>query len=205
MWIVRIALQRPYTFIVMAIMILLATPLAVMRTPVDVLPEIDIPVISVIWNYTGLSPQQIGDRISQVHERVLTTTVNDIEHIESQSLTGIAVIKIYFQPNANIQTAIAQVVSVSQAVLRQMPPGITPPLIIKYTASSIPVIQVGLSSKTIPEQSMFDAATNVLRPQLVTIPGAAIPYPYGGKQRVVSVDIDPKALLAKGLSSSDVV
>ena len=205
MWIVRIALQRPYTFIVMAILILLATPLAVMRTPVDVLPEIDIPVISVIWNYNGLSPQQIGDRITQNHERSLTTTVNDIEHIESQSLTGIAIIKIYFQPNVNIQTAIAQVVAVSQAVIRQMPPGITPPLIIKYTASSIPVIQVGLSSKTMPEQSMFDTATNVLRPQLVTIPGAAIPWPYGGKQRVVSVDIDPKALLAKGLSSTDVI
>ena len=205
MWIVRIALQRPYTFIVMAIMILLATPLAVMRTPVDVLPEINIPVISVIWNYSGLSAQQMGDRITQTHERILTTTVNDIEHIESQSLAGISVIKIYFQPNVNIQTAIAQVVSVSQPIIRQMPPGTTPPLIIKYTASSIPVVQLGMASKELSEQELFDSAVNVLRPQLVTLPGVAIPYPYGGKMRLISVDIDPQALLAKGLSSADVI
>jgi multidrug efflux pump subunit AcrB len=205
MWIVRTALQRPYTFIVMAILILLATPLALMKTPADVLPEIDIPVISVIWNYGGLSAQQMGDRITQAHERTLTTTVNDIEHIESQSLAGIAVIKIYFQPTVNIQTAIAQVVSVSQAVLRQMPPGVTPPLVIKYTASSIPVVQIGLSSKEMSEQALFDVAVNTLRPQLVTIPGVAVPFPYGGKQRVISVDIDPQALLAKGLTSTDIV
>lgn len=205
MWIVRIALQRPYTFIVMAIVILLATPLALLRTPVDVLPEINIPVISVIWGYNGLPAKQMGDRIAQAHERALTTTVNDIEHIESQSLAGIAIIKIYFQPQVNIQTAIAQVVAVSQAVTRQMPPGITPPLVIKYTASSIPVIQIGLSSKTLAEQEVFDNAVNVLRPQLVTIPGVAIPWPYGGKQRLISVDIDPQALLAKGMTSADVV
>jgi CzcA family heavy metal efflux pump len=205
MWIVKIALQRPYTFIVLAIIILLATPLAVMRTPVDVLPEINIPVVSVIWSYNGLSAQQMGDRITQVHERVLTTTVNDIEHIESQSLAGIAVIKIYFQPNVNIQTAIAQVVAVSQTIVRQMPPGTTPPLIIKYTASSIPVIQIGMSSKELSEQQLFDAAVNILRPQLVTIPGVAIPWPYGGKMRLISVDIDPQALLAKGLSSTDII
>jgi multidrug efflux pump subunit AcrB len=205
MWIVRVALQRPYTFIVMAIMVLLALPLALLRTPVDVLPEIDIPVISVIWNYGGLSPQQMSDRITQVHERILTTTVNDIEHIEATSLFGIGIIKVYFQPNANMPTAIAQIVSVSQAVLRQMPPGITPPLVIKYTASAIPVLQVGLSSRDVPEQTLFDTAVNVLRPQLVTLPGVAMPFPYGGKQRVVSVDIDPQQLLAKGLTSTDVV
>jgi len=205
MWIVRIALQRPYTFIVMAIVILLATPLAIMRTPVDVLPEIDIPVISVIWNYNGLSAKQMGDRITQAHERLLTTTVNDIEHIESQSLDGVAVIKIYFQANVDIQTAIATVVAVSQATLHQMPLGTTPPLIIKYTASSIPVIQIGMSSKELSEQALFDTAVNVLRPQLVTIPGVAMPFPYGGKMRVISVDIDPQALLAQGLSSADVV
>ena len=205
MWIVRVALQRPYTFIVMAIVILLATPLAVMRTPVDVLPEINIPVISVIWNYNGLSARQMGDRITQIHERILTTTVNDIEHIESQSLAGIAILKIYFQPNANIQTAIAQIVAISQAIIRQMPPGTMSPLIIKYTASSIPVIQVGMSSKDLSEQELFDNAVNVLRPQLVTLPGIAIPYPYGGKMRLISVDIDPQALLAKGLTSSDVI
>ena len=181
MWIVETALRRPYTFIVMAIAILLATGLALFRTPVDVLPEIDIPVISVIWNYGGLSPQQMADRITQSHERVLTTTVNDIEHIESQSLNGIAVIKIFFQPNVNIQTAIAQVVSVSQAVVRQMPPGTTPPLVIKYTASSVPVVQLGLSSKTLSEQDVFDAAINILRPQLVTIPGVAVPYPTAAR------------------------
>ena len=205
MWIVELALKKPYTFIVMAIIILLATPLAIFRTPVDVLPEINIPVISVIWNYAGLSPQQMADRITSVHERILTTTVNDIEHVESQSLHGIAVVKIYFQPNVNIQTAIAQIVAVSQTVLRQMPPGSTPPLIIKYTASSVPVIQIGMSSKEVSEQGLFDLATNTLRPQLVTIPGVAIPWPYGGKQRVVSVDLDTQAILAKGLTSADVI
>lgn len=205
MWIVRTALEKPYTFIVMAILILITTPLAVMRTPVDVLPEINIPVISVIWNYNGLSAQQMGNRITQTHERSLTTTVNDIEHIESQSLGGIAIIKIFFQPKANIQTAIAQVVSVSQAVLRQMPPGITPPLIIKYTASSVPVIQLGMSSTVMAEKELFDAAINILRPQLITIPGLAMPFPYGGKVRAVSVDIDPQALLAKGMTSSDII
>ena len=205
MWIVRTALEKPYTFIVMAILILLTTPLAVMRTPVDVLPEINIPVISVIWNYNGLSAEQMGNRITQSHERTLTTTVNDIEHIESQSLGGIAIIKIFFQPSANIQTAIAQVVSVSQAVLRQMPPGITPPLIIKYTASSVPVIQLGMSSTSLAEKELFDAAINILRPQIVTIPGLAMPFPYGGKVRAVSVDIDPQALLAKGMTSSDII
>ena len=205
MWIVRIALQRPYTFIVMAIIILLATPLALLRTPVDVLPEINIPVISVIWSYNGLSAQQMGDRVTQMHERALTTTVNDIEHLESQSLAGVSVIKIFFQPNVNIQMAIAQVVAVSQAITRQMPPGITPPLIIKYTASSIPVIQIGISSKELAEQELFDTGVNVVRPQLVTIPGVAMPYPYGGKMRLISVDIDPQALLAKGLTSTDII
>ncbi|OHX19970.1 efflux RND transporter permease subunit [Chromobacterium sphagni] len=205
MWIVETALKRPYTFIVMAIIILLATPLAIMRTPVDVLPEIDIPVISVIWGYGGLAPQQMADRITQTHERVLTTTVNDIEHIESQSLSGISIIKIFFQPNVNIQTAIAQVVAVSQAVVKQMPPGATAPLIIKYTASSVPVIQLGLSSKSMSEQDVFDTAVNILRPQLVTIPGIAITYPYGGKVRLLSVDLDTRAIAAKGLTPADVV
>ncbi|WP_434632993.1 efflux RND transporter permease subunit [Chromobacterium sp. CV08] len=205
MWIVETALKRPYTFIVMAIIILLATPLAIMRTPVDVLPEIDIPVISVIWGYGGLAPQQMADRITQTHERILTTTVNDIEHIESQSLAGISIIKIFFQPNVNIQTAIAQVVSVSQAVVKQMPPGATPPLVIKYTASSVPVIQIGMASKSMSEQDVFDTAINTLRPQLVTIPGIAIPYPYGGKVRLLSVDLDTRAIAAKGLTPTDVI
>ncbi len=205
MWIVQVALRRPYTFLVMALMILLATPLVLLKMPTDIFPEINIPVISVVWYYTGLSAQEVGERITSVHERSLTTTVNDIEHIESQSLNGISVTKIFLQPGANIPTAIAQVVAIEQTQLRQMPPGILPPLVLKYSASSIPVIQLGLSSPTMPEQALFDVAVNFLRPRLVSIPGAAIPWPFGGKQRVISVDIDTAALLAKGLTPTDVV
>ncbi len=202
---VSLALKRPYTFIVMAMLIVLATPFALLKMATDIFPEINIPVISIIWNYNGLSAQEMGLRISSQNERSLTTTVSDIEHIESVSLSGVAVIKIFFQPTANIQTAIAQVVAVEQSQLRQLPPGITPPLVIKYSASSIPVIQLGLSSPTRPEQSLFDAAVNILRPQLITIPGVAVPFPYGGKSRLVSVDLDMAALQARGLSPSDVV
>src|ERR1700675_4598197 len=205
MWIVQVALRRPYTFLVMALLILLATPLVLLKMPTDIFPEINIPVISIVWNYGGLSAQEMGNRITAQNERTLTTTVNDIEHIESQSLNGISVIKIFFQPNANIPTAIAQVVSQEQTALRQLPPGILPPLIIKYSASSIPVIQLGLSSPTLSEQALFDAATNFLRPRLVTIPGVAVPWPFGGKIRLISVDLDTSALLAKGLTPNDVV
>lgn len=202
---VQIALRRPYTFIVMAILIVLASPFALLRMATDIFPEINIPVVSIIWNYGGLSAQEMGQRITAQSERSLTTTVSDIEHIESQSLAGVAIIKVFFQPEANIQTALAQVVSIMQAQLRQLPPGITPPLVIKYSASSIPVIQLGLSSSTLPEQSLFDAAVNVLRPQLITIPGVAVPFPYGGKSRVISVDLDLPALQARGLAPADVV
>ncbi|KVO99970.1 RND transporter [Burkholderia ubonensis] len=205
MWIVNLALRRPYTFIVMAIMIVLATPLALMHTPVDVLPSIDIPVISVIWNYNGLSAKEMTNRITAVHERVLTTTVNNIQHVESTTLPGTAVVKVFLQPGANVQTAIAQTVSSAQAIVRQMPQGATPPLVITYSASSIPVIQLGLSSKTLSEQSLADIALNFLRPQLITIPGAQVPFPYGGRTRVVAVDIDSKALMSKGLTPADVV
>ncbi|ONX64443.1 RND transporter [Burkholderia cenocepacia] len=205
MWIVNLALRRPYTFIVMAIMIVLATPLALMRTPVDVLPAINIPVISVIWNYNGFSATEMTNRITSVHERVLTTTVNNIQHVESTSLPGIAVVKVFLQPGANVQTAIAQTVSSAQAIVRQMPQGATPPLVITYSASSIPVIQLGLSSKTLSEQSLADIALNFLRPQLITVPGAQIPFPYGGRPRVVAIDLDPQALLAKGLTPADIV
>jgi len=205
MWIVEVALRRPYTFLVMALLILLATPLVLLKMPTDIFPEINIPVISIVWTYSGLSAQEVGNRITAVNERSLTTTVNDIEHIESESLSGFSIIKIFFQPNANIPTAIAQVVAVEQSQLRQLPPGILPPLVIKYSASSIPVIQLGLSSPTLTEQAVFDAAVNFLRPRLVTIPGVAIPWPYGGKQRVISVDLDTNALLAKGLTPNDVV
>ncbi|MCA8061878.1 efflux RND transporter permease subunit [Burkholderia sp. AU38729] len=205
MWIVNLALKRPYTFIVMAIMIVLATPLALMRTPVDVLPAINIPVISVIWNYSGFSATEMTNRITSVHERILTTTVNNIQHVESTSLPGIAVVKVFLQPGANVQTAIAQTVSSAQAIVRQMPQGATPPLVITYSASSIPVIQLGLSSKTLSEQSLADIALNFLRPQLITVPGVQIPFPYGGRTRVVAIDLDPQALQAKGLTPADIV
>src|SRR5471030_2331521 len=202
---IQLALRRPYTFIVMAMLIVLATPFALMKMPTDILPEINIPVVSIIWSYTGMSAQEMGQHITATNERSLTTTVSDIEHIESQTLPGIAVIKVFFQPNANIQTALAQVTAIEQAQLRQLPPGITPPLVIKYSASSIPVVQLGLSSQTLPEQSIFDAAVNILRPQLINIPGVAIPFPYGGKNRLISVDLDMQALQARGLAPADVV
>src|ERR1039457_5393240 len=205
MSLVQLALKRPYTFIVMAMLIVLATPFALLNMATDIFPEINIPVISIIWNYTGLQAQEMGSRVSAQNERSLTTTVSDIEHIDSTSLAGISVIKVFFQPTANIQTAIAQVVAIEQTQLRQLPPGITPPLIIKYSASSIPVVQLGLSSPTLPEQTLCDTAVNILRPQLITIPGVAIPYPYGGKNRLISVDLDTQALQARGLSPADVV
>ncbi len=205
MWIVDIALRRPYTFIVMALCILLATPLTLLRMPIDILPEINIPVVSMVWQYGGLSAQEMGSRITAVSERALTTLVNDIEHIESQTLPGVAVIKIFLQPNASVPAAISQTVAIGQTQLRQLPPGITPPLVIQYSASSVPVIQLGVSHPAMSENEIFDTAINFLRPQLITIPGTAVPYPYGGRQRVVAVDIDNDALLARGLSPSDVV
>ena len=205
MWIVRLALQRPYTFIVMALVIILLTPLVLVRTPTDIFPEINIPVISLVWTFTGLQPQEMGQRITGNVERGIATLVNDVEHTESQSLNGIAVIKIYFQPNANIQTALAQTGAIAQTFLRFLPPGTTPPLVIIYSASTVPVIQLGLTSDTLSEQSLFDFGNNFIRTQLATIPGAATPFPYGGKQRLVSVDTDPTALQSKGLSAVDIV
>jgi multidrug efflux pump subunit AcrB len=202
---VGLALRQPYTFIVMALLILLATPFVLRNMATDIFPEIDIPVVSIIWTYNGLSAQEMGQRVANTTERGLTTTVSDISHIESVSLTGVSVLKIFFQQGANIQTALAQVVAAVQPQVRQLPPGITPPLIIKYSASSIPVVQLALSSPTLPEQAVFDAAVQQLRPQLVTIPGAAIPFPYGGKIRVVSVDLDIPAMQARGLAPADVV
>lgn len=202
---VQLALRRPYTFIVMAMLIVLATPLVLLRMATDIFPEINIPVVSVIWNYSGLPAQEMGQRISGQVERGLTTTVSDIEHIESQSLAGVSIIKVFFQPTANIEMAISQVVASMQAQVRQLPPGITPPLVIKYSASSVPVIQLALSSPTRSENSLFDATINQLRPQLITIPGAAIPFPYGGKNRLISVDLDIQALQARGLTPADVV
>jgi multidrug efflux pump subunit AcrB len=205
MWIVALALRRPYTFVVMALLILILSPIVILRTPTDIFPDINIPVISIVWNYTGLAPQDMSDRITSVTERALTTLVNDIDHIESQSLNGIAVVKVFFRPNANIQTALAQVTAISQTQIKQLPAGTTPPLIIQYSASSVPIVQIGLSSTTEPEQKLFDYATNFIRTQLITIPGAAIPWPYGGKQRQIQVDIDTAAMQAKHLTPVDVV
>src|SRR5579859_1407147 len=205
MWIVRLALRRPYTFVVMALVIILLTPVALRQTPTDIFPEINIPVISLVWTYTGLQPQEMEQRITSNVERGLTTLVNDVEHIESQSLNGIAVIKVFFQPNANIQTALAQTAAISQTFLRFLPPGTTPPLVIIYSASTVPVIQIGLTSDTMSEQQLFDFGNYFIRTQLATIPGTATPFPYGGKQRVISVDIDAPSLQSKGLSAVDIV
>ncbi|MGB8321522.1 MAG: efflux RND transporter permease subunit [Candidatus Acidiferrum sp.] len=205
MWIVRLALSRPYTFIVMALVIVLLTPLVLMRTPTDIFPEINIPVIGLVWTYTGLQPQEMEQRITSNVERGITVLVNDVEHIESQSLGGIAIIKIFFQPNANIQTALAQTAAISQTFLRFLPPGTTPPLVIIYSASTVPVLQIGLTSDRLSEQQIFDYANNFIRTQLATVQGASMPFPYGGKSRLISVDIDSAALQAKGLSPVDIV
>jgi multidrug efflux pump subunit AcrB len=205
MWIVNIALRRPLTFIVAAILILLATPFVLLRMPTDIFPEIDIPVVSIIWSYNGLDATDTAQRIVTVSERSLTTTVNDIDHIESSSLAGVGVIKLYLRPGASVPMAVAQAVANVQQTLRVLPPGITAPLVIKYSASSVPIIQLGLSSDTLSEQQLNDLGMNFLRPQLVTIPGTAASYPYGGKSRVIAVDLDTQALLAKGMTPADVV
>ncbi|HWW18379.1 MAG TPA: efflux RND transporter permease subunit, partial [Candidatus Saccharimonadales bacterium] len=205
MWIVRLALSRPYTFIVMALVVILLTPVVLLRTPTDIFPDINIPVISLIWNYTGLEPQEMEQRITTNSERAVTTLVNDVEHIESQSLNGISVVKIYFQPTANVQTALAQTTAIVQTILRTMPPGTTPPLVAIYSASTVPVIQIGLTSDSLSEQAIFDFGNNFIRTQLATVQGAALPFPYGGKQRLVSVDLNSEALQSKGLSPVDIV
>ncbi|GAA0295383.1 efflux RND transporter permease subunit [Sphingomonas oligophenolica] len=202
--IVKVALARPLTFIVMAILIAVVGVLAAVRTPVDIFPEIRVPVIATAWQYAGLSPDDMSGRIITPYERVLTTTVNDIDHVESQSMPGIGVVKIYFHPGADIRTATAQVTSISQTVLRQLPPGTTPPLILNYNASTVPILQLALSGKGLSEGKMFDYASNGVRPTLVTVPGAAVPYPSGGRQRQIQVDLDPQALQSKGLSAQDV-
>jgi multidrug efflux pump subunit AcrB len=202
--IVRVALQRPYTFVVMALLLVILGPLAAMRTPTDIFPEIRIPVIAVAWQYTGLPPDEMAGRISTQFQRALTTTVNDIEHIEATSYPGIGIVKIFFQPGVNIAVANAQVTAICQVVVKQMPPGITPPLILNYNASTVPILQLALSGKGLSEQALFDLGVTAVRTPLVSVPGAAIPWPYGGKQRQVQVDLDPAALQARGLSAQDV-
>jgi multidrug efflux pump subunit AcrB len=201
---VRIALQRPYTFVVMALLILIVGPLAAMNTPTDIFPNIKVPVIGVAWTFTGLSPDEMAGRMISPYERGLTTTVNDIEHIESTSLLGRGIVKIYFQPNVDIRTATAQVTSISQSTIKSMPAGTVPPLILNYNASTVPILQLATSSKSQSEQKVLDQTQNFIRPALTTVPGAAIPYSYGGKVRQVQVDLDPTALQSKGLAAQDV-
>ena len=201
---VRIALRRPYTFVVLAIFILIIGPLSAVKTPTDIFPDIRIPVISVVWQYTGLPPDQMVGRITSPFERTLTTTVNDVQHIEAESVAGFGIIKIFFQPGVNISTANAQVTAVAQTQLRQLPPGTTPPLILNYNASTVPIIQLALSGKGLTEQNLGDLGLNAVRPVLTTVAGAAIPYPFGGKTREVQIDVDPAAMQARGLSAQDV-
>lgn len=204
MWIVRLALRKPYTFVVMSILIAILGGVTIMRMPTDIFPEIQIPVVAVIWNYTGISPDEMETRVVGNYERVLVSTVSGIEHIESQSLNGVSVVKIFLQEGANIDSAISQVVATSQQVLRSMPPGIFPPLVMRYNAANVPIVQVSLGSETLTEQQLFDNAANGLRPGMATVPGAQIPYPYGGTVRQIMIDIDPEKLYAWNLSAADV-
>ena len=205
MWIVRVALDRPYTFIVLAILILVLSPVVILRTPTDIFPNINIPVIAVAWQYSGMNPEELEGRLTSGYERILTTTVDNIEHIESTTVNGQAIVKLYFQPGASLDTANAQVTAISQTVLRQLPPGTLPPLIINYSASSVPILQLGLSGNGLSEQQLNDLGQNFLRPQLVTVPGAVIPYLYGGKQRQVMIDLNEGLMQSKGLAPQDVL
>src|SRR3954471_6712890 len=204
MWLIRTALRRPYTFVVMALLIAIGGVASIKKTPTDIFPSIDIPVVSVIWNYGGLQPEEMEKRIVNNFERFLTTIVSDIDHMESQTLTGIAVVKVYLQPGANVAQAIAQTTAISQTAVRSMPTGTVPPLIMQYSATSVPIMQVALESDSLSEQQLFDYGINYIRSEISTIPGAQIPYPYGGKQRQIMVDIDPARLHASGLSPRDV-
>src|SRR4029077_8781051 len=204
MWIVRLALRRPYTFVVVSLLIAILGIAAIVTMPVDIFPYIDIPVVSVVWNYNGLSPEEMEKRMVTFFERSMTTTVNDIEHIESQAYTGVSVTRVYFQPNAKVELALAQITALSQTLLRPIPRATLPPSIIKYDASSVPILQLGLQSDTMSEQELFDMGQNFIRTQLAIIQGAAVPLPYGGKFRQVMVDLNPDQLTSKGLSASDV-
>ncbi len=204
MWIVRLALRRPYTFVVMSLAILLLGATAIVTMPVDIFPYIDIPVVSIIWTYNGIPPEEMEKRVVTIFERAMTTTVNDIEHIESQSYYGVSVVRVYFHPNVRVDLAMAQVEAISNSILRGMPPGIFPPAILKYDASSVPILQLGLESKTLSEQQLYDIGQNFIRTPLATVQGAAVPSPYGGKMRQIVVDLDPAAMYAKQLSATDV-
>jgi multidrug efflux pump subunit AcrB len=205
MWIVRLALRRPYTFVVVALLLVVLGVVTVQRMPTDIFPNVDIPVVTVIWSFTGIAPEDMEKRVVTVSERAFTTTVNDIEHMESQSMYGVGVIKVFFHPSAKVEMAVAQITSISQSLLRTLPAGFTPPLIIRYSASSVPILQLSVTSKVLPEEQLFDYANNFVRTQLATVQGAAVSLPYGGKARQIMVDLNPKALNGYGLSAIDVV
>jgi multidrug efflux pump subunit AcrB len=205
MWLVRVALDRPYTFVVLALLVLIMSAVAISTTPTDIFPDINIPVVAVDWTYTGLNPEELEGRLTSVYERILTATVDNIQHIESTTVNGQAIVKIFLQPGASLDTANAQITAVSQTILRQLPPGTLPPLIINYSASSVPILQLGLSGKSLSEQQLNDLGQNFLRTQLVTVPGAVVPYPYGGKQRQVMINLIPRLMQAKGVSPTDVL
>jgi multidrug efflux pump subunit AcrB len=205
MWIVRLALRRPYTFVVAALLLVLLTPFILLRTPTDIFPAINIPVVSIIWQYSGLDAGEFEKRITYAQERILTVTVNNIQHVESTSYNGIGVVKVFLQPGASVDSAVAQITASAQTVLRLMPPGIQPPLIIQYNASSVPILQYSFSSPKMSEQALFDTTANQVRVGLSNVRGAMIPWPYGGKTRVVSVDLNLSALKAKNLLAQDVV
>jgi AcrB/AcrD/AcrF family/Barrel-sandwich domain of CusB or HlyD membrane-fusion len=205
MWIVNLALRRPYTFIVLAIFILLSGGLAILKTPKDIFPSVNIPVVAVVWTYTGMEPTEVTNHITSVYERVLTTTVNNIEHIESQSLSGVAVVKIFLQPTADVTAGIAEITAVSQAILKQLPPGVAPPEILSYNATDVPVLRLGLGGRGFSEQQFNDYATNFVRPQLITVPGAVVPSPYGGKERYVEVNLNYQAMQARGVTPAEVI
>src|SRR5437870_4998446 len=203
--IVKIALRRPYTFVVMAVLILLFGISAALRTPIDIFSSINIPVVAVVFSFTGLPPDDMSGRIVSFYERALTTSVNDIEHIESQSIPDYGIIKIFFQPTVNINAALAEVSAMSQTVLKQIPAGVTPPTILSFDASSVPILQLALSSPQLSETTLFDQATSFIRPQLASVAGAAIPLPYGGKVRQVQADLNQQALHTYGISANDVI
>src|SRR5215471_4828525 len=204
MWIVRLALRRPYTFVVMALLIAILGVMTVFTTPTDVFPYINIPVAGVIWSYSGMSPDDMAKRVLLISERAMTTTVNSIEHIEATAYNGVGLIRVYLQPGANIDLAISQIVAVNQTILRTLPPGIFPPLVVQYDASSVPILQLGLSSNALTEQQLYDYGQNFIRTQLSVVPGISVPLPYGGKVRAIMVDLNPDSLYGRQLSATDI-
>src|ERR1700758_5413050 len=205
MWIVKVALNRPYTFIVLALLILIAAPVVILRTPTDIFPNINIPVVSIGWTYTGLNPEEMEGRLTTPYEKALTTLVDNIEHIESTTYNGVSVVKIFLQPGASLDTANAQVTATSQFMLRQLPQGTLPPEIINFSASSVPILQLGISGNGLSESQLNDYATNFVRTQLITVPGAVVPSPYGGKQRQITVNMDQAAMQSKGVAPGDIL